>query len=183
MVGADHGVKLFSGSTGVGAALLLGMSGPTFSGQRLLPSLGRLWDRNQDGELVSCRPFCSDEEEARCFNPQGSEGQSDGGTARPHIRPNPPPAVQSHKHEKMTLGLAAEGEPPATASPAPVLRRARCCPPLCSRNSRSPSKGGSGEGLISGPGAPDSGVAAAVGALGRPQPTVTLKPQWNRLRQ
>lgn len=38
--------------------------------------------------------------------------------------------------------------------------------------------------LVFGPMAPDSEVQAAVGpALGQPQPTVMLKPQWNLLRQ
>lgn len=47
--------------------------------QPFLPSLGRLWDGKEDGELIPCRFFCSEEEEARSFNPQGNEGNGSEG--------------------------------------------------------------------------------------------------------
>lgn len=53
--------------------------------QPFFPSPGRLWDGKQDRELIPCRLVCSEEEEARSFNPQGNEeGGKEGGKVARH---------------------------------------------------------------------------------------------------
>lgn len=107
--------------------------------QPFFPSPGRLWDGKQDRELIPCRLVCSEEEEARSFNPQGNEeGGKEGGKVSQTYPLIFLPFVQSHKSTgRGPWGQWWRWEPHTTASAAapvaaPVLRRARSCPPLCS---------------------------------------------------
>lgn len=134
-----------------------------------------------------CRLFCSEEEEARSLIHREMEAGESEGRQLSWTDPSAPLPCPEPQAREDDAGLVAEGEPPTTASSAPCgsssSREGTACLPLCSRDPQVTQQGGLWGGAYSLALGHLTQWLQLLGALGQPHPTVTLKPQWDLLRQ
>lgn len=101
--------------------------------------------------------------------------------------PQPLSLVQSHKHGKMMLGWRQRGSLQPLPHQLPYgsskSGEGTACLPLCSRDPEVTQQGGLWGGAYSLALGHLTQRLQLLGTLGQPHPTVTLKPQWDLLRQ